>query len=276
MNALKLSQYKALIIDTFLKELRSKTLIFIFLATTASIVLGHLILSAMNNDLAANGSAGLSLVGVNILSVNFKILNTISFFIASVFGVSVFRSDFQNNIIYQYLTFPISRTEYFFSRVVGCWALVMSYYLYAYVLSTVLFSLAFKNFVFTTGHLIGFLVLSFYLLLVIFISIFFSLIMNKIGALFSTFACSIIALISYGTYSKIPYAESLSQLSFFKILGIIFYFLYPRISFLDEVSSSFIMGDKLEINMIEQTLHLLVITFCYVFLANLIIKKKDF
>jgi MFS family permease len=266
------AQYKALILDTMLKEVRSKTLIFIFIATTISIILGQLIMGIMTKQMGSE----ISLTGINILSINFRILNTISFLVAAIFGVSVFRSDFQNNIIYQYLSFPISRTEYFFIRVIGTWFLVLAYYLYSYVLSTVLFSFAFNKIVFTSAHFFSFLVLCLYLLLIIFISIFFSLLLNKIGALFVTFFTSITAYSAFGNFSKLPYAEYFTEMGTLKVVGIIFYYLFPRISFLDQVSSNLLFGTALDLNIWEQVIHLIVITSGYVFLANFLVKKKNF
>jgi MFS family permease len=268
------AQYKALIIDTILKEIRSKTLIFIFVATTLSIILGHLVLSAVNTQMG--GDQGLSLTGVNVLSINFRILNSISFIIAAVFGVSVFRSDFQNNIIYQYLAFPISRTEYFFVRVLGTWLLVLAYYAYSYILSAVLFSIAFKKIILSPAHFYSFLILAVYLLIVIFIAIFFSLITNKLSALFLTFISCIIAAGGYSYFSKLPMKEYFVDFSTFKGLGLAFYLFFPRITFLDSESSRLLLGEVTSVNIWEQVVHLVVISGLYVYLASFIIKKKDF
>lgn len=268
------AQYKALIIDTILKEIRSKTLIFIFVATTISIILGHLVLSAVNTQMG--GGQGLSLSGLDVLSINFRILNSISFIIAAVFGVSVFRSDFENNIIYQYLAFPISRTEYFFIRVLGTWLLVLGYYAYSYVLSTVLFSFAFKKIILSPAHFFSFMILALYLLLVIFIAIFFSLLTNKMSALFLTFFSCIIAAGGYGYFSKLPYKEYFLDFGTFKGLGLMFYFFFPRISFLDTESARLLSGEVSAINIWEQVAHLVVISGIYVYLASYFIKKKDF
>lgn len=268
------AQYKALIIDTMLKEIRSKTLIFIFVSTTLAIILGHLVLSALNSQMG--GDQGLSITGMNVLSINFRILNSISFIIAAVFGVSVFRSDFQNNIIYQYLAFPISRTEYFFVRVFGTWILVLSYYAYAYILSAVLFSFAFKKMVLSPAHFYSFLILSLYLLLVIFISIFFSLLTNKLSALFLTFVSCIIAAAGYGYYSKLPFNEYFLDVSAFKAIGLTFYFLFPRITFLDSESSRLLLGEASSVNIWAQVAHLMLISGVYVYLASYFIKRKDF
>lgn len=266
------TQYKALIIDTMLKEARSKTLIFIFVATTAAIILGHLVLKMISTQMGGD----ISLTGINPLSINFRILNSISFIIAAIFGVSVFRSDFQNNIIYQYLSFPISRTEYFFIRVLGTWLLVLAYYTYSYVLSSVMFSFAFNKIIFSVNHLYSFLVLCLYLLLVIFISIFFSLLLNKIGALFVTFITSLTAAAAFGTFSTIPYSEFLKDMGPLKAIGIIFYYLFPRISFLDKISSSLLFGETVSLVLWEQILHLVVITGVYIYLANYFVKRKNF
>ncbi len=266
------TQYKALVVDTMLKEVRSKTLIFIFVATTVAIILGHLVLSMITKQMGGD----ISITGVNALSVNFRILNSISFIIAAIFGVSVFRSDFQNNIIYQYLSFPISRTEYFFIRVLGTWLLVLAYYAYSYILSSIMFSFAFNKIIFTSNHLFSFLVLCLYLLLVIFISIFFSLLMNKIGALFVTFVTSLIAAASFGTFATIPYSEYFQNMGPLKGIGLVFYYLFPRITFLDKVSSSLLFGEAMSMVMWEQILHLIVITGAYVYLANYFVKRKNF
>lgn len=266
------AQYKALIIDTMLKEVRSKTLIFIFVATTISIILGHLLLNTVTSSMGGD----LSISGISTLSISFRILNSVSFIIAAIFGVSVFRSDFQNNIIYQYLSFPISRTEYFFIRVIGTWLLVLAYYTYSYILSAIMFSVAFKKIIFTPAHFYSFLVLCLYLLLVIFISIFFSLLMNKIGALFVTFVTSLTAAAAFGTFSTIPYNEYFQGMGVLKGIGLIFYYLFPRITFLDKVSSSLLSGEPISLVMWEQILHLLVITGVYVYLANYFVKRKDF
>ncbi len=270
-------QYLAMIKDTILKEARSKTLLIIFLATTATIIFSHIVLSTIyNQTLSEGGGAAFSLAGSDILSYNFLVLNVLSFLIAVVFGVSVFRSDFQNNIIYQYLTLPISRTEYFFARVFGTWFLVLGYYLYAYLLSSVLFSIAFKSNVLKLNHLLGFLILAVYLVVVIFLASLFSLILNKIGALFTTSFVALISFSAFKTFSQLPYNEFLQNLGFFKILGLFTYYLFPRISYLNELAGSLISNQKFEVNHLEQIIHLIIIVSGYVFLTNFIIKKKDF
>ena len=268
------AQYSALIMDTILTEIRSKTLIFIFVATTLAIILTNVIISVINNQMG--GDQTLSMTGFNILSINFRIINSINFIVAAIFGVSVFRSDFENNIIYQYLSFPISRIEYFFVRVLGTWLLVLGYYAYSYLLSAILFSFSLKKIIFTTGHFYSFLILSIYLLLVIFISIFFSLLLNKVGALFATFASCLAAASAYANLSIVPVNELFTNISGFKLSGLLVYFLFPRVSFLDSISSSLLIGDDIVVNIWGQLVHLVLISGLYVWLASYFVKRKDF
>lgn len=269
-----MTQYKALMVDTILKELRSKTLIFIFIISTIAIIFGQMILSFVIANLGSEDALAIS--GSSTLSLTFRIINSVSFLVAAILGVSVFKSDFKNNIIYQYLTFPISRTEYFFIRVLGTWVLALSYYLYTYALSAILYTFTFKNFILEWSHLGGFLVLSFYLLLVIFMSIFFSLFMNKIGALLSISVVSSISAIAYNSYAQVPFKELFQEFSSMKIIGLIVYFLYPRMSFLDNLATGFLLKEAMTVNVMAQFIHLIAIAIVYIFIANLIIKKKDF
>lgn len=268
------NQYLALIKDTILKESRSKTLMVIFIFTTLAIILGQLGLSFVVDNLSAEN--GFSLQGQQTLSLTFRILNSLSFLIAVILGINVIRSDYNNNIIYQYLSFPISRSEYFFSRVIGAWVIAISYYLYAYLLSAILYSITFKSFILSANHLAGFLILCLYLLIIIFLSIFFSLFMNKIGALFVTAFVCIISAASYASLNLLSMSEMFSNLNIFKVIGLLFYGFFPRAAFLDNLSSSFLSGDPFGGVFWAQSLHLIVILALYGYIAHLYLKKKDF
>ena len=67
------AQWKALIRDTFVKELRSKTLIFIFIATTLAILLANGLLKAFMFN--AVGTPNILINGSNILSIMFSFIN---------------------------------------------------------------------------------------------------------------------------------------------------------------------------------------------------------
>lgn len=267
-------QYKALIVDTILKEIRSKTLIVILVLTTVATYFGHLIVKYFTSEQELEGLS--VAVAGGTLASSFWLLNLIAFSIATIFGVSVLRSDIQTKIIYQYLTFPINRMEYFLSRVTGIWLLVLGYYLYSYILNLVLLSSAYGEFLFSMKYLLTFGVLAVYLLIVIFIAIFFSLLLNKIGTLFIVFLLGIISSASFNTFKNVSLLESVQDLGIIKIVGLIVYYLFPRISFLTDVSNSLIFGQEISYNVIGQVAHLIISCVVYVYLAFFMLKKKDF
>ncbi len=274
MNIKINAQYTALIKDTILKELRSKTLIFIFIATTLLILLGH---SLLKMYMQSNPDSGVALIsGSNSLSLMFSIINFWSLVIAGIFGISSVRSDFQEKIIYQYLTFPISRFQYMTCRILGSWFLVFTYYLYSYLLSALLFSLASKTIVLHWNHLLSIALMAIYTFLVIIISFIYSLFAEKIPSFLLLFATIAIISFSTNTMRVLEFGEYLKDLNFFKMIGLIVYLIFPRINYVSELASAVMFNEKIQLNLTLESLHLLLTSSFLIFFTNIVIKKKDF
>ncbi len=276
MQDLKSAQWMALIKDTILKELRSKTLIFIFIATTLMIFLAHALLKMFANSTDPNSAAPMLVNAANSLSYMFWTINIMSVIIAAVFGISAVRSDFREKIIYQYLTFPISRTQYMLGRIFGAWILVYGYYLYAYILSAILFSVATHSLALTWGHLASILLMGLYLFLVIFISFIYSLFAGKIGSFLMVLASVLIISLSTESMRNLEYAEYFKNFSFFRLLGMIVYFFIPRINYITETANALMFKEPMRLNISLETLHLVATTSFFIFLADRIVKRKNF
>jgi ABC-type transport system involved in multi-copper enzyme maturation permease subunit len=271
MNA---KQWKAMILDTILKELRSKTLIFLFLATTIVILLCHSLLKMFfNNPDPANQ---IMVNGASSLSYMFMFINFWNIFVAAIFGISAVRSDFREKIIYQYLTFPITRTEYMFSRIFGAWILVFAYYLYAYGLATILFSFATHSFVFTAHHLLSILITGIYIFLVIFMSFFFSLFLGKIGAFLLVLVTVFMINISNNAFKGLAFADYFKDMSLLKIIGLLTYALLPRIKYVSDLANAVMTKEEFTLNYPLEALHLIATTAVFIFIASYLMKKKDF
>jgi len=270
----KTAQFKAMIKDTILKELRSKTLLFIFISTTAMIVLAHSLLKVF---LSNPDPAGQILVnGTNSLSYMFMFINFWNIFVAAIFGISAVRSDFREKIIYQYLSFPITRTQYMFARIAGAWLLVFGYYLYAYILSTIMFSVATHTFVFTLNHLLSIFITGVYIFIVIFISLFFSLFMGKIQSFLLVFVTVMAINISNESFKQLAPGDYLKDLGVFKIIGLFTYFCLPRIKYVSELANAVMFKEEFKMNFPLEALHLVVTTTVLIIFADYLLKKKDF
>lgn len=274
MTTLNSTQWQAMLKDTILKELRSKTLIFIFIATTLMIFLAHALLKMFisNNDPASS----LIISGTNSLSFMFSIINAWSVVIAGIFGISSIRSDFKDKIIYQYLAFPISRTQYMLSRIIGTWMLVYSYYLYSYLLSALLFSMATQSLALHWTHLISMLLMGLYVLLIIIISFLFSMIAGKIASFLLLITTVVIIALSTSAMRLVVFSDYLKEVSLFKILGMVVYFFLPRINYLTELASAVMSKEEIRMNIGLESIHFVFTTGLLLFLADRLVKRKNF
>lgn len=269
------SQYKAIVIDTILKELRSKALLFIVIIATLCVLLANLAIgqllsfSQVQMPDMANSAAG-------VLSITLKCLSVLGFFIATIFGINIIRSDYDNEIIYQYLSFPISRAGYFFSRVLGAWILVLAFYLYSYLLAMTAYSYTFQMLVFNMSYFYSFLFAALYLLIIIFIATFYSLFTNKIGALFLTIITYVTASGAYSQFHELKVSEMFSEVSVFKGIGLFFYWLFPRFSFLDQCASAMLFDENFPINSWTDSAQILLSSILVIIASIFILRKKDF
>lgn len=273
MTTMYKAQWRAMIKDTILKELRSKTLIFIFIATTLMIFLAHAILKMF---ISSNEGSAVMINGANSLSLMFTMINAWSVIIAGIFGISSIRSDFKDNIIYQYLSFPISRTQYMFSRIFGTWILVFGYYLYSYLLSAILFSVATHSLALHWNHLISMLLMGLYIFLVIFISFLYSMVAGKIGAFLLLLTTVATISISTSSIRALAYADYLKDLNVFKVIGLVVYFILPRVNYITELASNVMTKEEIKLNLGLESLHLLASSAVFIFLADRIVKRKNF
>lgn len=268
------SQIKSLVSDTILKELRSKTLFFIFISTTFFILLGHMILryisSNIQNDPVAAAAAS------NSLNIMFSFVNWWAVIISAIFGISSIRSDFQDKIIYQYLTFPISRSTYVFSRIFGSWTLVFGYYLYAYFFSAILFSIASHKLVLEFSHLASMMIMGIYIFLIIILSVLFSLFAEKIPAFLMLFATVFVISISSNSLRLVPLNEYFKDLNVFKMIGILFNTFLPRVSLISELASAIMFKEEVKFHLGFETVHLILSTSLLIYFLLKYIKKKNF
>ena len=266
------AQLQAMVKDTILKELRSKTLIFIFIATTLMIILAHWLLKMFID----NKDAAFMISGANSLSYMFKVINVWSVVIAGIFGISSIRSDFRDKIIYQYLSFPISRTQYMLSRIFGTWILVYGYYLYAYLLSAILFSIATSSLALHWSHLVSMLLMGLYVFLIILISFIFSMIAGQIGAFLLLLATVFCISIASGTFRILAYADYFKELSLFKLIGLVIYVFLPRVNYVTELASAVMSNEEIQMKIGLEALHLVATTALLFFLVDRFVKKKNF
>jgi ABC-type transport system involved in multi-copper enzyme maturation permease subunit len=262
--------------DTINKEVRSKMLMFVFVISTLIILFSH---SLVKMFFASTGGADANSPlnsGALLLSVMFGFLNFWSVIISAIFGVNSIRSDFSQNIIYQYLAMPIKRSDYYFSRLLGTWAIVYTFYLYAYLASLILFSLATHSWVAHWGHLLSAIFMGLFIFLCILLSTLFSFFGNRMGALLLVGLTWLLLTLSNSSFRDIPFKEYFNNFSLMRFLGMFIYWILPRLGNVSEIANAFLFKKELTLNLWVEIPHLLITSILLLWIGTRFIKKKDF
>ncbi len=268
--------FLALVKDTIKKEMRNKMLIFSFFTSSIIIVLAFAVMKTFHEMVGAQDQAIPIDAGGMILSLMFVFLNFWSVMLSVLFGVNTLRSDFVSNINYQYLTFPIKRSLYVLSRLCGTWLIVFAFYLYTYGFSTILFSYAYKKFVFNVAHFTTIPIMAVFVFVWILLSMLVSLYINKLGSFILITFIWLFISISNNTIGHLPLNEIWFQKNVFAYFNLLIYLILPHLEILSKTVSSILMSQPLEVKWVFEGLHLVVTTTILIFALNFFVRKKDF
>lgn len=231
---------KALYLNTFHKEYRNKALIFLAVITVVVILSANALLSYLKDEVLSSMSA--ETVGQQSLMVFYYVIGSWSSFIGIYIGIGAVKSDFDSGALIQLLSFPISRTQYFLTRLLGAFSIVILYYFLSLVLAMILFSIATNNIVFSWGVLGALVFSSMDIFFVILISTFLAI---RFGTLKTFVAVIFIMLIM--SFSSMEWANREWQMVY-KNFGIIdsitfvIYWLMPRLKSISDFSTSMLIG----------------------------------
>ncbi len=231
-----------LLINTFHKEYRSKTLIFLFSLNVVLIFLMQAISSFLEKNIEIqsmlDGALG------NRLVLYYLVISVWSVFIGAIIGVNCIRSDFRDKTISQILSFPIRRWEYLVSRIIGAWLIVMAFYVLSIVLAMIVFYFGNGSLDFDISILKALSFSGLAILALILIGIFYSLFFNKIFAfcaVFFTIAGSSISTKYFLTQSA---GDMFSNLGISKVIGLFFYYFVPRVGLINDLAGEMLKSEQ--------------------------------
>lgn len=263
-----------LTINTIQKEVRNKTILFLFVFTLIVIIMSYSLVNLFFQQVAQEDM--LSGLGLGMSSIFLSVLGMWTSLIALLVGANVLRSDMDEKVLPQILALPITRTEFLLSRLIGSWLIVMVFYLLSAFIITVLFQFVSRDFANIEYFLISLGPLSISVFVVLWVSMFFSQYFPKIFALLtSTFALGFIQFSN--TYflrnevSKV-FAEG-------NILGMIlslFYFIFPRTGDWARVNSAWANNVEVSISVSTLLLHTAFSSLIIFILFAWIFKRRDF
>lgn len=269
---------KSIFKDTIKKELRSKTLIVLFVVTSLSMYLMYQVIKTVGGSV---DGLPISIVGNLTFNIMFWGINSLSIIIATILGAGSIRSDFKEKISYTLLTLPVSRYAYFYTRIFGVWLMSVAYYLYSFVLGILFLTYLQKSVGGVGGYLMSLLLSSIVIFIVLNISSFVALYLSQLWSVLSTFVIVILMSVSWGRFSVVNFQEAMSGFNAFDVIRGFFYLFTPHISLYSDLVSALLINDQpfqefQKVNWLFEIPHLILTTALLIYLIRLAIKKKDF
>ena len=269
-----MSTFKILFQDTIQKELRSKSLLWLFILNILFIV----VLSGGINYIAKM----LQEFGAPVDMKN-QSIHIISFFVSFwtgvlsiLFGVSCIRTDEEEGVLGQILSLPTTRFNYLMARAFGSTVLSLMFFLLLNVIAFLMIMISGDDFPFLATAPIGFITtfcsIFGIVLLSIFVSFFMGRMLSFITMVFLYFFLSGAESIFFGE----EIASYLSEMSFFKGVSLLFYTSLPHVSTLSNLTSKLLIGANYNgFNYLLEAFHYLFSVGFLVFIISFFFKRKE-
>ncbi|MFN8369907.1 MAG: hypothetical protein U0T83_04680 [Bacteriovoracaceae bacterium] len=266
-------QIKALFFNSFTREIRNKTLIFVFVLTIFILLIVNFGMNYMANTFL-NEQLFTSLTQTKMYAFYIVIVfwNNI---LAALLGVSSVKADIDNQIMFHLWSFPIKKIEYLVSRILGTWAIVLFYYIVSLVFAYIIFALTNKDFTFETGVLKSFLVSSLSMLAVVTFAVFYSLFLPKIIAFVTVFFTSFMVS-SANQYFAYSDSASFKDMNVLKLVAMILNFIFPRVGNINSWANSYLSsGTELKLSIPFEIAHFLFTYTILLFATWFILINKN-
>ncbi|MFG1492276.1 hypothetical protein ACRXCV_10800 [Halobacteriovorax sp. GFR7] len=269
-----------LIKNTIEKEVRNKSVIFLFAMTVVVMYLGGVLSNTLQIEIQESGFS--TYLATASMTVVIWIISLSAKLVAALISANIFRSDLESGVISQILALPINRSSYVINRMLGGALLSFLYLVFILIIGIIILisnDLVPKGVDFSMIKMTASLIPHFLqILIIMFVSCFFSLFFNKIGTLLLT--CFYV-IASVGVYTYIQAGNpALSGINLSSIFGLIFYWLLPRIGEISGLADMLSLGAELNLDIVKSfvfgLVHLVATLAIWGFIFNSIFKRRSF
>ncbi len=272
---LNIEKMKMIYINTLHKEYRNKALIFLLIFTLLAIaVLNGMVSWIYESFLDPNLG---NTIGDKSAYVFFYFINFWASLLGVLLGAGTIRSDFEDNVMSQLLSFPIKRSEYLLARILGTWTIVLIFFVISLTAALALLSISAKEFFFGFDTILALGVCSLQFLTSITIAVVLSYYLPKIFTLLSALFLTSLMSTANVYYSGKEFFHTLTEngVSFIKVVGALFHAFLPRVGEISTVTNDLLMGKGLEDFPFLTFSHFILSYSLLFFIASFILKRKD-
>lgn len=269
-----MNDIKIITFDTIQKEIRSKTLLWLFVLNILFILI---VTGGINyvSSLVADMGVPMDMKNKSIFIISFFI-SFWSGILGIIFGGNCIRSDEDEGVLNQFLSLPISRFEYLAGRAIGALSISFSFFLILNIFALLIVTISGDDFPFLAATPLGILVSLFSLLGLILISMLISMHSGKIISFITTMFIYFFLTFSESIFYRVEFSEMFKELNLFRGVALLFYSILPHISTLGNVSRKLMIGSDYEgINYMYEFFHYSLTLGLLIFVMHLIFSKKE-
>jgi ABC-type transport system involved in multi-copper enzyme maturation permease subunit len=214
-------------------------------------------------------------LGKTGVTVFFMVISSWSWFLGIFFGVSTFRADQRDGVLPLVLAQPLTRFEYLFSRILGTWFIVSSYYLMSLLLMAVCLSITTKAWLLGPEAIYALGLTSVSLFAVVIVSTFLSLFFDRMPALVSMSFVCLIVFAANSAFAETPMSELFNNMSFWRGLGVSVHMLLPRFSVMSSMANAILTENVTVYNSWIEAAHFVLTTGGIFALTAWIFQRRD-
>lgn len=267
---------RTLIINTFQKEWRSKSLLTLIVLTIFFLIVSTSLLDFMvNSFLAKNEVLG---AGSTAFTLFLILVGIWSSFVVSLIGAGVVKDDFDYQVLPQILSLPISRAKYLAARLIGTWALLFAYFLLTYAFAATLFQMVSGENVWHFGVVMASLTYAIRIIPILLFSCLFSLFLPKIFSFVFTLILMAIVSAMNSSLMTQSYSKFLETPSIFRYLCVVVDAIFPRMGFWANVTDILLSGDTsglADISFFSQSAHFILTSAFWIFVLHYFFSRKE-
>ncbi len=267
---------KTLIINTFQKEWRSRSLLILIVLTIVFLIISTSLLDfVINNFLAKNEVLGAGSTGFTIFLTLVGLWST---FVVALIGAGVVKDDLDYQVLPQLLSLPISRAKYLLARLLGTWGLLFGYFLVTYAVAATLFQIVSGEGVWHFGVILASLTYAIRIIPILLFSCLFSLFLPKIFSFVFTLIMMFLVGIMNSAFMNQTYSEYLAEASLYRYISVGVDIIFPRMGFWSSVTDVLLSGkmeDLAKLSFASQSLHFVVTVALWTFILHWLFSRKE-
>lgn len=268
---------KTLIINTFQKEWRSRSLIILIVLTVFFLIVSTSLLDfIINNFLAKNEMLG---AGSTAFAIFLTMVGVWSTFVVALIGAGVVKDDLDYQVLPQLLSLPISRGKYLAARLLGTWALLFGYFLATYAIAAGLFQYVSGENVWHMGVALASLTYAIRIIPILLFSCLFSLFLPKLFSfVFTLVLMALVGVMNSSLIDYPSYGEYLNDPSLYRYLSVVVDAIFPRLGFWSQVTDVLLSGKIAELGVFSffwQTSHFVATVALWLFVLHWFFARKE-